>query len=270
VVGVDVMGRPTGVQATVNIHVAQPFWMMSWFWGSSVVVTIIIIIAASRYFIRQRMQLQMAQLKQQHALEQERLRIAHDIHDDLGARVTQISLLSGLAHNDLSFSEKARAHFDKISSMSRELVLALYETVWTVNPENDNIDALGNYLCQMVKQMCEQTSLRCRFHALDLPREIQISSQARHNISMAVKEAVHNVIKHSNASEITIRIAFSDDFLNISVEDNGIGFQPNATRVGNGLVNMRQRLANIGGQCSIESNPGQTTVQLRLKISDKI
>jgi signal transduction histidine kinase len=270
VAGLDVMGRPTGVQATVNIHVPQSFWRMSWFWGSSVVLTIIIIIAASRYFIWQRMQLHMAHLKQQNALEQERLRIAHDIHDDLGARVTQISLLSGLAQNDLSFSEKARAHFYKISNMSRDLVLALYETVWAVNPENDNVDALGNYLCQMVKQMCEQTPLRCRFHALGLPREIQISSQARHNISMAVKEAVHNVIKHANAAEITIRIVFSDNFLNISVEDNGKGFRPDATSAGNGLVNMRQRLANIGGQCSIESNPGQTTVQMRLKISDKI
>jgi len=83
-------------------------------------------------------------------LEQERLRIAHDIHDDLGARVTQISLLSAMSQENTSFPEKARADFDKVSKMSRELVSALYETVWAVNPENDNLEALGNYVCQMV------------------------------------------------------------------------------------------------------------------------
>ena len=150
------------------------------------------------------MRREMVRLKQQRALEQERLRIAHDIHDDLGARVTQISLLSAMAQDNPAFPEKARADFDKISKMSRELVSALYETVWAVNPENDNLDALGNYLCQMVKQLCERTPLRCRFHVLDLPHEVQVSSQTRHNISMAVKEAVHNIIKHAKASEVTI------------------------------------------------------------------
>jgi signal transduction histidine kinase len=269
VVGLDVMGRTTSAQAVLNIRVPQPYWMTPWFWGGCVIAAIAVIIIASRYFIWQRMRRQMAHLKQQHALEQERLRIAHDIHDDLGARVTQISLLTGLAQNNSLFSEKARAEFGKVSSMSRELVQALYETVWAVNPENDNVDALGDYLCQMVKNMCEQTSLRCRFDAQGLPREVEISSQTRHNICMAVKEAVHNIIKHAHASEITVRIVFADDFLNITVEDDGRGFQPDAASGGNGLVNMQQRLSNIGGLCSIESSPGKTTVQLRLKILHK-
>ena len=167
----------------------------------------------------------MARLKQQRALEQERLRIAHDIHDDLGARMTQISLLSAMSQENPAFPDKARADFDKISKMSRELVAALYETVWAVNPENDNLEALGNYLCQMVKQLCEQTSLRCRFHVQGLPHEVQVSSQTRHNITMAVKEAVHNVIKHAGATEVTIRMVFTDGLLDVFVHDDGAGFE---------------------------------------------
>jgi signal transduction histidine kinase len=265
--GVDVMGKPTGAVASVAVFVPNPFWKTTWFWGVAVIVFTISLIGVGRYFVWQRMRREMVRLKQQRALEQERLRIAHDIHDDLGARVTQISLLSAMSQENTTFPEKARADFGKVSQMSRELVSALYETVWAVNPENDHLEALGNYLCQMVNQLCERTPLRCRFSVPSLPHEMQISSQTRHNISMAVKEAVHNVIKHAHATEVAIRLAFADGFLNIWVEDNGAGFQPVATSGGHGLSNMKKRLTNIGGHCFIESQPGKgTTVRMRLSI----
>src|SRR5258708_18500961 len=140
-----------------------------------------------------------------------------------------------MAQENPTFPDKARADFDKVSKMSRELVLALYETVWAVNPENDNLEALGNYLCQIVNQLCERTQIRCRFHISDLPREVQVSSQTRHNISMAVKEAVHNIIKHAKASEITMHIAVKEGSLAISVRDDGCGFRPVENFAGNGL-----------------------------------
>lgn len=265
--GVDVMGKPTGAVASVAVFVPKPFWKTTWFWGVAVIFFTMSLIGISRYFVWQRMRREMARLKQQRVLEQERLRIAHDIHDDLGARVTQISLLSAMSQDNATFPEKARADFGKVSQMSRELVSALYETVWAVNPENDHLEALGNYLCQMVNQLCERTSLRCRFSVPSLPHEVQVSSQTRHNISMAVKEAVHNVIKHAHATEVTIRLAFSHGFLDIWVEDNGAGFQPETASGGHGLTNMKKRLTNIGGHCFIESQPGKgTTVRMRLSI----
>ena len=269
--GLDVMGQPTGLEASVGISIPQPFWKTPWFWGLAVIVLTALSVGVSRYFVWHRMRLEMVRLKQQRALEQERLRIAHDIHDDLGARVTQISLLSAMAQKNPAFPEKARADFDKVSKMSRELVSALYETVWAVNPENDNLEALGNFLCQMVKQLCEQTQLRCRFHVQDLPHEVQVSSQTRHNISLAVKEAVHNIIKHAQATEVTIRMSFSDGSLDVAVHDDGCGFQPAdkpADNIpGNGLSNMKQRLHNIGGNAFVESQSGQgTTVRMRLRI----
>src|SRR5271170_5249821 len=143
------------------------------FGGGAAIAATAMIIGISRYFVWHKMRREMLHLKNQRALEQERLRIAHDIHDDLGARVTQISLLSAMAHDNQALPEKARADFDQISRMSRDLVSALYETVWAVNPENDNLDALGNYLCQMVNQLCKQTAFHCRLHVSELPHEIQ-------------------------------------------------------------------------------------------------
>ena len=180
--------------------------------------------------------------------------------------MTQIALLSAMSQDNLDFPEMARNNFEQISQMSRELVCALYQTVWAVNPENDNLDALGNYICQMVNQLCERVRFRCRFHLPDLPREIEISSQIRHNISMVVKEAVHNVIKHAKASEVKINVEFTGHLLTISVQDDGCGFQPPGNIAGNGLQNMKQRMADIGGSCSIESNLGHGT-KIRLSLA---
>ena len=224
-------------------------------------------VAGGRYIAWHRMRGEMLRLQQQRLLEQERLRIAQNIHDDLGARVTQISLLSGMAQGIANLPDQARADFDSISRMARDLVTALYETVWAVNPENDNLDALGNYLCQMVNQLCGQAQIRCRLHVEELPRDVQISSQTRHNLTMAVKEAVHNVIKHAGAAELTLRASFADHQLCVSIQDDGRGFPPADHPPSNGLTNMKRRLQEIGGTCRLESRAGGgTTVQLRLEV----
>ncbi|MGH7952660.1 MAG: sensor histidine kinase [Limisphaerales bacterium] len=261
------IGVPTGREALLTVIVPQPFWKEPWFLGVIFLMVVAVTITIVRYILWQRMRMEMAHLKNQRALEQERLRIAHDIHDDLGARVTQISLLSAMAHDNQSFPEKARSDFNHISQMSRDLVSALYETVWAVNPENDNLDALGNYLCQMVNQLCEQAQLGCRLHIQDLPKDVQLSSQIRHNITMSVKESLHNIIKHSKATEVIVRMTFEKRLLTISIQDNGRGFQPDSQFSGHGLKNIKRRLEDIGGSCSIEGRPNEgTIVQLRLFI----
>jgi signal transduction histidine kinase len=111
--------------------------------------------------------------------------------------------------------------------------------------------------------------LRCRFYISDLPKKAQISSQTRHNLSMAVKEAVHNVIKHARASEVVIHIELDGATLLVSVQDDGCGFQVSEQAAsGNGLTNMKRRLEEIGGTCVVESEPGKgTTLRLRLTVN---
>lgn len=261
------MGVPTGVQSQIVVLVPKPFWKTAWFTGTIFLLLVLGTTALARYIVWQRMRREMLHLRNQRALEQERLRIAHDIHDDIGARVTQISLLSAMAHSNQSWPESARSEFNQISRMARDLVAALYETVWAVNPENDNLDALGNYLCQMLNQMCEQSQLVCNLEVQDLPKDIQVSSQIRHNITLAVKESLNNAIKHSKATELVFRITFEKMLLTISLQDNGCGFSLEDAPAGNGLKNIKSRLASIGGSSSIESQLGSgTTVYLRLNI----
>ena len=264
---VDLLGCPTGLKTSLAIFVPPPLWKLPWFWVTIFVGAMTLTIVANRYIVWHRMQREMARLRNQRVIEGERLRIARDIHDDLGARVTQISLLSAMAGDNPDIQPETRSEFAEISRMSRDLVSALYETVWAVNPENDNLEALGNYICQMVTKLGENAGFHCRFNMERLPRDVEVPSQSRHSISMAVKEAVHNIIKHAAASRVTIQITFSAGVFTISIQDNGRGFQMGDHRSGSGLSNMEQRLKDIGGTCSINSRvDGGTEVVLQLNI----
>jgi len=101
-----------------------------------------------------------------------------------------------------------------------------------------------------------------------LPGDVQVSSQIRHNISMAVQEAVHNVIKHAGVAEVAIDIKFTNDLVVITIRDDGRGFKPVGDSGGNGLINMKKRLSDIGGVCLIESQLGKgTAIQMSVKIN---
>jgi len=260
-------GAPTGNEASVAIDVPVPYWQAAWFWAVIAGMAVLGALGSVRYVSWQRVRREMARLKYERALEQERIRIARDIHDDVGARATQISLLSATARTTIGSAAVTRAHLDRICNCSRELISALYEIVWAVNPENDNLEALGNYLCKMVDEWCKESRLRCRFEIPDLPKDIQISSQSRHSISMATKEAVHNIVKHAKASEVVVRAAYVAPVLTITVCDNGGGFDKQTASAGYGLGNMKQRLESIGGTYTVTSSPTEgTTVIFRLPI----
>jgi signal transduction histidine kinase len=111
----------------------------------------------------------------------------------------------------------------------------------------------------MANQMCAQAQLRCRLEIPDMPVEILVTSPIRHNVIMAVKEAIHNVIKHGRASEIQISIQQAGKVLTLQVSDNGCGFDPAVVVRGNGLDNMERRLRSLQGSCSVISRPGSGT-----------
>ena len=205
------------------------------------------------------MRTEIARFKQERALDRERLRIARDIHDDLGARVTHISLISAMGSQKASDPEQARAAFEQISHLTRDLVFALYQTVWAVDPENDSLESLVDHLCQIAGKQCAPANIRCRLYVDSLPPPLAVSSEARHNISMSVSEAVHNAVKHSKADEISLTVKIPDSGLDISVSDNGSGFDPQRTGLGHGLANMRSRMEQIGGTVVLAPDKGKGT-----------
>lgn len=262
----DATGKSLTAPRQLFFVVLQPFWKSAWFWIAVLILGGMLLWLVCRAIIRRRIHQHLIRLEQERMVEQERLRIARDLHDDLGARLTHISLMSGLAGNEPQ-SAASRENFQRISGMARELVAALYQTVWTVNPEHDHLEALVNYLCQLTQTFCDTAQIRCRIHSCEVPGERPVSSEVRHNVTLAVKEALHNALKHAAATEITLRMEFTDSSLAILVTDNGRGFDSRTVAPGNGLDNMTRRMKTLGGTVSFQSTPGEgTTIRFEAPI----
>jgi signal transduction histidine kinase/ligand-binding sensor domain-containing protein len=261
--------------SVLAVRVIPAFWQTWSFLAACILMIGGGIAGAIRYVEVRKLQQRMQLLEQQHAVERERARIAKDIHDDLGASLTQITLLSELARTDLSRPPQAEAHIRQISGTARELTRAMDEIVWAVNPQNDTLEDLLTYTVKFAQEHLGLARIRCR---LDVPAHLpplHLSADVRHNIFLAIKEAINNVAKHSKATEAWLRLRSSDKDFVFEIEDNGAGV-PAAALAGrsdelptpgshNGLRNMERRLREIMGQFEILPRAGGGTI-IRMRV----
>jgi ligand-binding sensor domain-containing protein/signal transduction histidine kinase len=239
----------------------EPFlWQRLWFQVTVVSAFTLCIIAIVRYVSFRRLRRHVQQLEQQTLLHKERARIAKDIHDDLGANLTQITLLSELARQDMVAPEKAGGHLDKISSAARQVLKSMDEIVWAVNPRNDTLPHLVDYLGQFTIDFLRAPGIRCRLDLPEHPPVLNVPADIRHNLFLAVKEALNNIVKHAAAKEVRLGVNVSNGTLRVVVTDDGHGFEQTPDNAwADGLRNMRQRMGEIGGDCAIESHAGAGT-----------
>jgi signal transduction histidine kinase len=197
------------------------------------------------------------QSRAQRLLQLQRARIARDIHDDLGARLTQLVLLGELAQNELPAESGTRRQIDQICAKARELGHAMDEVVWAVSSRRDTLRDFATYVCKYAQLYLKDTPVRCRLDVeMDLP-PIPFDLAIRRNLLLAVKEAISNVAKHSGASEVYLRIHRENAGLRVEVEDNGQGLDvTQADPARNGLLNMSQRMTEAGGEFAVTSAPG--------------
>ena len=156
----------------------------------------------------------------------------------------------------------------KIATTARDSLRSLEEIVWAVHPENDTLDHLASYLCQYAEQLFRSGPIRCRVDAPAALPHHALSAETRHNLVMLVKETLNNVVKHSQAREVWLRLTVEGNRLVISIEDDGRGFADFAgATTGDGLPNMRKRCACVGGVLRFETRPGQgTTVSITVPL----
>jgi signal transduction histidine kinase/ligand-binding sensor domain-containing protein len=252
--------------AAISLTVAPFFWQTWWFRALAVLAFTFCVIAIVRYVSFRRLRARLHLLEQQAALQRERTRIAKDIHDDLGANLTQIAYLGELANQDRGEPQIVGERIRKISATARAAVKSLDEIVWAVNPRNDTLAHLLDYAGQFAVDYLATVGIRCR---LDFPENIaprELSTDLRHNLFLVVKESLHNIFKHAGASEVRLRAQVDDDAVQIFIEDNGRGFASTPDNAfSDGLRNMSQRMAEIGGQFRVASQPGAgTTVTISL------
>lgn len=266
----DELWNETG--AALALTVLPFFWQTWWFQVAALACGAAVVGAGVLWATRRRLRRKLEQLERQRALERERARIARDIHDDLGASLTRITMLSQSVRSEVEGQPQAAADVDQIYGTARELTRAMDEIVWAVNPQHDTLDSLVTYLGRFAQHFLSATSIRCR---LDVPVSLPawaLTSEIRHNVFLALKEALHNVVKHARATEVRISLELRPDGFVLLVADNGSGFDQrrlesrsapvaDGARLtsGYGLSNMRRRLEEIGGRCEWETAPGEGT-----------
>ncbi|HWI58198.1 MAG TPA: ATP-binding protein, partial [Bacillota bacterium] len=252
----------TGAALAISV---QPFvWQTAWFKAAAAASLAALLAWAVRRVERWRAGLRLERLHRKHALERERARISRDIHDDLGASLTQIVFLSEQADSRLPQPEPQWNQ--RIRTAARNTIRSLDEIVWAVSPKHDTLESLANYLTQFVLEHFGLAGVQCLLEIPTVLPAAELSAEVRHNLLLATREAVQNVVAHAKATQARVKLELTEAALEISVSDNGAGFpQVPSIAQGNGLLNMRRRLDQIGGETTITSNPGSgTTVRFRL------
>jgi signal transduction histidine kinase len=230
------------------------FWQTLWFQAVVLLAFTLMVVTVVRYVSFRRLRLQLRALEQQAALDKERSRIARDLHDDLGGSLTEVSLLLGSSERASEGSGRINGDIQQCSSLVRQLTKSVDEIIWAINPRNDTLRYLIDYISQFVVEFLHAANIRCR---VDLPERISdrtLSPEVRHNLFLVVKEALNNIARHSRASEVRLRVVATETQLNITIEDTGQGFErgPESASA-DGLRNMRQRMEEIGGEFLLDS-----------------
>jgi signal transduction histidine kinase/ligand-binding sensor domain-containing protein len=253
-------GFPAGRYPEQLIHysfsIAPPWWQTWWFRIIMAIMIIGLLIMGFRFYFRKRLEKQMAALEKQQAVEKERTRIATDMHDDLGAGLSRIKFLSETISIKEQQHEPIEDDISKIRSYSHEMIDKMGEIVWALNEKNDTLSDLLSYTRAYAVEYLSQNNIECRVAFPDSIPSFFVSGEFRRNVFLTVKEALHNVVKHANATEVKFSVSV-DQQLSIRLIDNGKGFDKNNTRsFSNGLANMGSRMKEIGGLFEIMNKEG--------------
>lgn len=263
--GEDRIWRETA--ATMDLQVVPPFWQTGWFQALGLGFMILTAAGISIWNERRKVRRRLERLEARQAIERMRQRIARDLHDELGSAITAITQRSDMTLQSEAPPETLRASVRGISGRLRQLSVTLDEIVWTMNSRNDTLTNLVGYISNHAQEFMLHSRIRCRLDvARNLP-DVAVDSETRHNLFLAVKEALHNAAKHSGATEVIVRVHYDQDWLRVSIEDNGQGFDTATVNNGEGLKNMTERLETVRGQTEIVSKPaGGTRVSFLLNL----
>jgi ligand-binding sensor domain-containing protein/signal transduction histidine kinase len=259
--------------ATIDVRVLPHFWETWWFLSLLGLASIAGVASVVRYVSYRQWRREMARLEHQRDLERDRTRIARDIHDHIGSGLTRINLLNELLLGDPACALPQRVA--QITSVTCELMGAMDEIVWALNPKNDTLDSLISYLSDFAVEYLRAAKIVTRINVPSPLPAWQLTSEVRHNVFLAVKEILNNIVKHSRAGEVCLTLKLGAGPAAIEIRDNGRGFQVAsvpldmpigaAHSTGNGLDNLQKRASSIGGECLICSAPGTgTSIELTI------
>ncbi len=252
--------------AVVSVETRPHIWETGWFKSLVVIAGLLLALSIGWLIARRRMRRKIQDRRLSGMLDAERSRISSDLHDDLGASLTELSILSEIAADDPD-EGSLRPSPNHLSIKARRVVGTLDEIVWATIPTEDSLRSLIEYLPALTREFLEVVRIPLRTKIERQIPELAIGPRRRHNVLPATREAVNNAVKYAQPQSILLRIALENGQLVVEIQDDGQGFDVDYATSGNGLANMRNRMIDCGGSCRIESVRGQgTTIALTLPL----
>lgn len=247
---VDSSGTGSRAAASLALKVLSPWWQRGWFVAGLAAATT----AIGYLFHRQR-------LRRGVMLERMRLRIATDLHDDLGSSLSSIAIQSDvMSRTAAGLSEQERARLQRVAASAAEMVETMSDIVWAVNPRFDRLSQLAHRMHRFARETLGATGVELRFDHRHPERDVELDSAARRQLYLIFKELVHNIAKHARAAHVEITIEMVRDEVRLGVKDDGCGFDRTAVAGrGLGLESLARRAASIGAEFELQSAPGGGT-----------
>lgn len=209
-------------------------------------------------------QLLQKELEKQKSIEQERERISHDMHDDLGAGISALKLQAEFL-KQRSDDQELRSDIDELLKTSEEMNISMREMLWNLNSENDIVGSFVTYAKIYAQNFLKKTTIQLITESQHVISDTPVSAEIRRNMFLCLKEALNNTYKHSGANELKLSFLQTNDEFIMTISDNGLGiFQEKSD--GNGLRNMKRRMKELNGDCDISSGEKGTTLNFRVKI----
>jgi signal transduction histidine kinase len=266
-------GSPTGAETSLSIEVFVPWHRQPWVWVAGAACLAGSAVAVGRSLALKRMQRRLEAVERAHALERERTRIARDLHDEVGAGLTEIAMQNFWVHREMAATAPPATleRVERARQSAVDLVRSVDAIVWAVNPANDTLDRFVPYLTHAVEQFLEAAGVRARLDVPEHVPSVAIEGAMRHSLFRVVREAVNNAVKHGRPEHVGLAIRITDGWLAIDVEDDGCGIDPRAAAAAagerSGLENMRLRSEELGGRCTIMVRPdGGTRVSVEVPL----
>ncbi len=200
----------------------------------------------------------------------ERLRISRELHDDIGGTLSGIVLYSHLAENQVVTQKagEAKNSLNIIQQSANDMVNRLNDIVWAINPEHNSLKNLIQKLEEYAREMAIVKNIKVQVNAPEWLAQIQLPVESRHNIYLFGKEAINNAVKYSHASLLELSVSHFEDIIELTIKDNGQGFDLATVTKGNGLINMQKRADEAAAMLSLQSVPQQgTVISLKCKIT---
>ncbi|HTI72662.1 MAG TPA: two-component regulator propeller domain-containing protein, partial [Candidatus Limnocylindria bacterium] len=236
--------------------VLEPFFWQTWPFKIFCVV-VAIVVAGGIQTYRLRIQRRIGALENAASLEQERSRIAQDLHDELGSGLAQVALLAEMPESETTVRRRPQ-------DVAREMLNKLDGIVWALNPARASLESVVDYLVGHAEEFLEPAGVHLRLHIVDNLPDSNLDAARRHHLLLVFKESLRNVVTHSQAKNVAVEIGIepTGDILRlrVTVRDDGKGFDPQKlSGKRNGLTNMRERASQVGGEVTVKSSPGQGT-----------